>query len=308
MSAVATARRRLRLRRPHLAVSRRTVRLAIVISLAAALLLTGGWFLLRSSSLVAVQHVTITGESGSDAEAIRLALESAALKMTTLDVQTGRLRAAVSRFPEVKGLRVSTGFPHRLVIHVLEVVPVAVVKMFGREVPVTGDGTLLPNVSAHGALPLITLVAPPPGGHLEQPWALSAARLLAVAPPSLLHRLAEAMTVAGHGLVVQIRNGPSIYFGDATQAQAKWSAVVAVLANAGSAGAAYIDVTDPERPVAGATASSASSAATSTTATSTAIGGTTTTPSSTVASSPPTAQTSSPTAGSTGTSTVPSGG
>jgi cell division septal protein FtsQ len=250
--------------------------------------------------------------------------------MTTLDVQTGRLRAAVSRFPEVKGLRVSTDFPHRIVIHVLEVLPIAVVKMFGRDVPVTDDGTLLPNVSARGALPLIALSVPPSGGRLQQAWALGAARLLAAAPPSLLPRLAETMAVAGHGIVVQVRNGPSIYFGDATQVQAKWSAVLAVLANPGSAGAAYIDVTDPERPVAGATASSAatsgaaaSSATTSgTTATtaSTSAGtsvsgatggtssGTSTAPASTAAVSTSTVQTSPVTDGSAASSTAPTGG
>jgi cell division septal protein FtsQ len=266
MSAVITVRRRLRLRRPRLALSRRAVRLAILGFAAAALILTGGWLVLRDSSLVSVEHVTITGETGSDAGAIRLALESAALKMTTLDVQTGRLRAAVSRFPEVKGLRVSTDFPHRIVIHVIELLPVALVKSFGREVPVTGDGTLLPSVSTRTSLPVITLAEPPSGGHLQGAWALGAARLLAAAPPRLLPRLAGAMAVAGHGLVVQIRSGPSIYFGDATHPKAKWSAVVAVLANPSSAGATYIDVTDPARPVAGS-ASPTSATATGTAST-----------------------------------------
>ena len=44
--------------------------------------------------------------------------------------------------------------------------------------------------------------------------------------------------------MAQLRNGPSIYFGDATQLGAKWTAAAEVLADSGSAGAAYIDVTD----------------------------------------------------------------
>ena len=60
-------------------------------------------------------------------------------------------------------------------------------------------------------------------------------------------------TVAGHGLVAQVRGGPSIYFGDATELpRAKWHPATAVLADPSSAGAAYIDVTDPVRPAAGA--------------------------------------------------------
>jgi cell division protein FtsQ len=267
MSAVIGVRRRLRLRRPRVTLSRRAMRLSILGAVALALILTGAWLLLRSSSFVAVQHVTVTGESGPDAAAIRLALASAARKMTTLDVQTTRLRAAVSRFPEIKGLEVRTAFPHRLVIHVIELLPVAIVKAYGREVPVTGDGTLLPNVHVAGSLPLITLTEPPTGRHLQHGWALAAARLLAAAPPRLLSRIAEAMRVAGHGLVVQVRDGPSIYFGDGTDLRAKWTAAVAVLADHGSAGASYIDVTDPERPVAGAgTATTSATSGTSTAA------------------------------------------
>jgi hypothetical protein len=59
--------------------------------------------------------------------------------------------------------------------------------------------------------------------------------------------------------VAQLRNGPSIYFGDANQLAAKWSAAVAVLADSGSAEAVYIDVTDPQRPAAGAGSDSNSS-------------------------------------------------
>ena len=60
------------------------------------------------------------------------------------------------------------------------------------------------------------------------------------------------MTVAPHGLVAQIRGGPSIYFGDATELLQKWIAASEVLADPGSAGAVYIDVTDPQRAAAGA--------------------------------------------------------
>jgi len=239
MSALATAGRRMRLSRERLRISRKRLRLVIAILAITALAAVGGWFLLRDSSLVAVEHVTVTGVEGSDAAAITATLDSAAHRMTTLDVQTGLLRASVAAYPEVKGLRVRAQFPHGLLIDVTEVVPVAVLHAPGREVVLTGDGTLLPNRPVSASLPL------------TEQWARSAAALLADAPSRLLPRLAEATTVAGHGLVVQVRNGPAIYFGDATQAMAKWDAVLVVLADPGSAGASYIDVTDPARPAAG---------------------------------------------------------
>ena len=48
-----------------------------------------------------------------------------------------------------------------------------------------------------------------------------------------------------------LRSGPELYFGASDRLTAKWDSAVAVLANASSAGAAYIDVSDPSRPAAG---------------------------------------------------------
>jgi cell division protein FtsQ len=76
-------------------------------------------------------------------------------------------------------------------------------------------------------------------------------RLLAQAPYQLLPKVQLASSDATHGLVVQMRNGPRVYFGAADRLAAKWDAVAAVLAAPSSAGAGYIDVTDPARPAAG---------------------------------------------------------
>lgn len=265
MSAVTTSTRRVRLHLPRVRVRRQRVRLAIAVALVCVPVLGGGWFLLRDSSFVAVEHVTITGAGGTDGPAIHRALDTAARRMTTLDLNAARLRAAVSGFEEVTGLRVSAQFPHGLVIHVIERLPVGVVLSFGRDTPVAGDGTLLPKVSSSSSLPLIVLAQPPRGARLRQPWSVGAARLLGAAPRRLLPRLSEVMNIAGHGLVVQIRNGPSIYFGSEGQLQEKWTAVLAVLADAGSVGASYIDVTDPARPAAGADSGTSTTASTAST-------------------------------------------
>jgi len=262
MSATATARRRIRLRPVPVRLTARRMRLLVAIAALVILAGLGGWLLVRDSSFVAVDHVTVTGVSGPETGAITATLDAAARRMTTLDVSTARLNAAVSRFPEVKGLRVSTRFPHTLVIHVIELLPVAVVRAPGREVVLTSDGTLLPHAPIRGSLPVITLPEPPSGGTLTQPWARAAAALLAAAPSRLLARISAVTTIAGHGLVAQIRNGPSIYFGSGDAAVAKWAAAVAVLADPGSAGASYIDVTDPARPAAGTSGTAAGSTGT----------------------------------------------
>lgn len=244
--------------RPSLRVPRPRVMLAILV---VALALAGAWLWVRDSSLVAVNRVTVTGESGPDAGQIRSALIASARNMTTLDVRVDQLRTAVAPFPVVKGVDVTTQFPHGMRIRVIEQVAVAEVVVDGRRTAVAGDGTLLHDVVASSALPQIPLRLPPAGHHLIGA-PLAEVRLLAAAPPQLLDRVSQATSVSEHGLVAQLRNGPSIYFGDGSRLTEKWLAASVVLADSKSAGAVYIDVTDPQRPAAGAGPDGSSAGAT----------------------------------------------
>ncbi len=224
----------------------------LIAAVVALLLLLGGAYLwLRDSSLVAVHDVKVTGASGPDASQIRSALVIAARNMTTLDVNIGQLQTAVRPYPDVKRLEVSAQFPHGMRIRVVEQVPVAVLVEAGQKVAVAGDGTLLHDAVPHSSLPQITLPIPPGGQRLTGP-ALAEVRLLAAAPYRMLSEVGGVSDGASHGLVAQLRDGPSIYFGDSAQLSAKWEAAAAVLASVGSAGPVYIDVTDPNRPAAGA--------------------------------------------------------
>jgi cell division protein FtsQ len=212
--------------------------------------LIGGWLWVRDSSLVAVRRVRVAGANGPDAAQIRSALVTAARNMTTLDVQMGQLRTAVAPYPVVKRLAVQTQFPHGMTIHVTEQVPVAIVVAGGRRVAASGDGTLLRDVTPAASLPTVSLPVAPGGNHLSGS-ALGDVRLLAAAPYQLLAKISAVSNDSASGLVAQLRNGPSIYFGDSGHLGVKWSAAIAVLGDMRSAGASYIDVTDPSRPAAG---------------------------------------------------------
>ncbi len=231
-----------------------------LVLIAVLALAAGGWMWLRGSSLVAVQKVSVVGPSGADAGKIRAALVVAARNMTTLDVHMDQLRSAVAPFPVVKGLNVSTQFPHGIRIRVIEQVPVAAVVVAGRTIAVAGDGTLLHDVIASPNLPTIPVTVLPGGTRLSDPHALAAVQLLAAAPYQLLAHVSGVQTTAAHGLVASVRNGPSLYFGDTTRLEAKWAAVATVLADQGSSSSVYIDVTDPERAAAGGAAPAASTA------------------------------------------------
>ncbi len=242
-------RRRRRLPRPGL---RTLAALAAILALAG-----GAWMWLRNSSLVAVQRVTVVGVSGRDAAHIRSALISAAHGMTTLNVKMAALRTAVAPFPVVKQLHVSTNFPHRMRIDVVEQVPVALISAAGVHEAVSADGTLLHGASIPGSLPTIALAVSPGGTHVTGST-LQVIRLLAAAPYQLLGKVSQAAEGAAHGLEAQMRGGPKLYFGTGAGLAAKWAAAAAVLADPGAAGADYIDVTVPARPAAGAGSDSAS--------------------------------------------------
>jgi cell division protein FtsQ len=254
--------RRVSLPRPRLSLRSRFVRRLLIVVVLVGALLLGAWLWVRDSSLVAVTKVTVTGATGPDAGAIRSALVGAARAMTTLDVNMARLRSAVSPFPVVSEVRATTQFPHGIRIRVVERPPVAMVTIAGKNIAVAGDGTLLHDMAVSAPLPLIPLTVPPGGPRLTGP-ALQSARLLAAAPDQLIPKIAQISSEAGHGLVAQLRGGPKIYFGNGSSARAKWLAASAVLADNGSPGASYIDVTDPVRAAAGAGSQSGSTTSSS---------------------------------------------
>jgi len=275
---------------------RLSVRLRVAVAVVAlAAVLGGGWVWLRDSPLVAVRRVTIVGVAGADAGQIRSALTLAARNMTTLDVRLGQLRTAVAPYPVVKDVRASTQFPHGMRIQVIEQLPVGALEAGGRSVAASADGIVLHDVDP-ALLPAIPVHTLPGGSQVTDPTALSALALLASTPSRLLPRISQVTSNYYHGLVVQLRSGPAIYFGDASEEDAKWAAATQVLADSSSAGASYIDVTDPADPAAGVSAQAVAAAGLATTGTSgSTLGGS-------AASGSTGSSTGAPTSGSTGSS------
>ncbi|MDE3133991.1 MAG: cell division protein FtsQ/DivIB [Acidobacteriota bacterium] len=251
MSSGSWARER-RLTIPRLLPRRLRSLHTLALVLVAVLVGWLGWTWYRGSSFVKVQRVTVTGLSGPDVPQIRDALRGAALQMTTLDMNIARLESAVSQYGYVQRLTVAAQGAHAVVIHVAEQVPVAIVQVGGRDQVVDADGQLLSGSTTHGALPVVPLASTPDGTSITAPGARAAIATLAAAPYALLAHVQSATSSSAHGVLVQLRNGPVIYFGPDTQLTPKWTAAVAVLQSTDSAGASYIDVTDPARPAAGA--------------------------------------------------------
>jgi cell division protein FtsQ len=166
-------------------------------------------------------------------------------------VDRERLERTVEAYPVVKGLELSADFPNTLLIRVVEHHAAALVVAEGNRVPVAGDGTVLSGLPAEGRLPTIDAERPFEDGWLADRVALRAVRVAAAAPAALRGRLEELERRKEDGLVVRLREGPELIFGDATRMQAKWTAAARVLADKAAAGASYVDLRLPGRPAAG---------------------------------------------------------
>jgi cell division protein FtsQ len=206
-----------------------------------------GWF--RDSSLVKVRHVEITGVSNSpDAAAIRRELGDTARGMTTLHIDRGALDHAVSAYSIVRSVSASGNFPSTLRVEVHEYAPVAALTgPDGRAVPVAFDGTLLPRV-AKTKLPTVAVTAAPEHDGFESERVRVLVRVLAGAPAPLRAQLDRAYVDKERGILVAMRDGPTLELGTGARLEAKWASATRVLAAPSSSGADEIDVRLPERP------------------------------------------------------------
>jgi cell division protein FtsQ len=208
-----------------------------------------GWLWFRDSSFAAVERISITGSTSSEEAHVRAALESTATGMSTLNLDAEALRESVEPFSSVADLHVKADFPHDLSIEVVEHRPVANVESGGSRMPATGGGLVLDGVKSD-ELPTVASKEPLSDGRVQDRKALLALRVAAAAPPELRER-AERVFWGDDGIALDLRNGPDLIFGDATEARVKWRAAARVLAEDSSAGATYLDLRVPKVVAAG---------------------------------------------------------
>jgi cell division protein FtsQ len=228
-------------------LKRRLTALAVV----SVVLAAGYHFLLRDSSLVAVERVQVTGLTSSDSARVRAALSSAARTMTTLHVDREALERAVEGYPVVRGLEVSPDFPHGLRVHVIEYRPAAIAVSDAGRVPVAGDGTILRGVKVSGSLPTVDVDGALGTDFLADRTARRAAAVAGGAPAVLRERIVDVERRSDDGYVAELRDGPELIFGAATRLRAKWAAAARVLADLEARGASYVDLRIPGRPAVG---------------------------------------------------------
>jgi cell division protein FtsQ len=234
----------------HAVRARRRVRIVLLALIVAGPVLFGGWRWFRSSSLVAVEHVRVSGVQGPNAREIDDALTAAAKRMTTLHVNPRALLAAAAPFHLVRSLSVSTSFPHGMRIKVVEQLPVAVLDVSGSRTAVAADGVVLGPALVSASLPTVSgAYEPPPGGVVHDGSLVGELAVLGAAPHALTPFIARSF-MGPRGLTVAMRDGLEAFFGDSTRPHAKWLALCVVLSDSSSAHASAIDVRSPERAAA----------------------------------------------------------
>jgi len=206
------------------------------------------WF--RNLPLFSIDEVTVSGATTNKA-AIEKAVQQVAGDMTTLHLNDDELRNVVAHFPTVASVGATTSFPHTLNVTVTERLPVAYVKVGDQRTAVSADGYLLLGAAFdRKALPQIE-GATPSGARLDDDSAAQAAILGATPSPLRSHIADSSWSDDDGGVVVSLDNGPDLRFGDGSRAQDKWTAAVAVLSSPAHGSPSYLDVSVPERPVAG---------------------------------------------------------
>lgn len=211
-----------------------------------AAVLVASWWLVRSSSLVAVEQVKVEGLSGYYEKDARKAVVAAAMAMTTMDFDEARIEQAAAEFVDVAGVEVETDFPHTATITVDVRRPVVVARVGGRTVTLSQTGQVMIPEHAVAGLPKIDVPGVIDGDHVTSGRAHQAVRVLGAAPDVLLRKV-ETIKWGKLGIVVKLEGGPELYFGASSDARAKWADAAAVLASSQSRGAAYLDLRVPGR-------------------------------------------------------------
>ncbi len=224
--------------------------------------------MLRDSALFSVDHVSVVGLSRNALPAVSDELLAAARAQTTTDFSTAALRSSIARYTLIDELAVQTQFPHGVtLIEVSERRADRAPRRRRPAVPLAADGSVITGLRHSPRVATVRSAHLPVGGRSRDPFVLLALRVLIDAPAPLRHRVA-AVTIADGALTIHLHRGPRLIFGNEALLHAKWDSAAAVLADASSRGASYIDLRLPSRPAAQVADPATSGSAASTASTS----------------------------------------
>jgi cell division protein FtsQ len=224
--------------------------LLVGFALVAAVL--GAYWGARETSVFAVERVEIQGAPPSVEREVT-ALTKATVGTSLLDVDARKLADRLRALPSVAGASVDRAFPHTLVVKVAAERPVAVVRRGSGAWLVTGAGRVISEIETgtQRNLPRLWVtrsVGVGVGGTLPGNL-IGATRALAAAQETGLRRV-KGVRSKDDQLTLVLTRGPEIRLGAAVDLLLKLTVAARVLPLVED-GTVYLDVSVPERPVAG---------------------------------------------------------
>jgi cell division protein FtsQ len=209
----------------------------------------------RTTSMFAVDQVAVTGVPAQDATAVRQAL-APALGESMLGLDLAELERRAESVPTVASATLDRGFPHTLAIAVVPEVPVAVLRQGAASWLAAAGGRVVAELDpgARPGLPRVWLkrdVDVRVGEWLGGPPLRAVNAVAPLVQEPLPAAVASVVAKRGE-LTLELRSGLELRLGDHTDLAVKLEVarhVIPQLAGSGD----YLDVSVPERPVAGET-------------------------------------------------------
>lgn len=212
----------------------------------------------RGTSAFAVQQVAVAGAPPDVAIEVRQAL-APALGQSLLGLDLAALEHRAEQVPMVAAASFDRGFPHTLRIAVVPEVPVAVLRQGSSSWLAADGGRVVADLEkgARPGLPRIWLKRDVDVRFGESVGGMQLRAIAAVAPlvsNPLPLGVASAVATSGE-LKLVLRNGLELRLGDSRDLPVKLEVARRVIPQLAGAGG-YLDVSVPDRPVAGSTLNS----------------------------------------------------
>jgi len=208
-----------------------------------------------SGPVLGIGTVTVEGYTGPQKAAVQETAELVAATGSMVRVPVGDMRRALERFPGVVDVRVERDWPRSVMVDVTMGEPVAILAVeSGGRYLLSPSGQIMGKAGTTVGLPVISVASPPPGGVLSAPGDRAALLFVGWLQPEVAGRLRNLRFQDGR-LFADLANGLELRIGPPTKLAQKAQALAAVLAQADPKAlgdAAYLDISNPSRPMLGA--------------------------------------------------------
>jgi cell division protein FtsQ len=231
---------------------------ALITGIASMSIAAGLYGIARETGMFAIEHIQVRGGTPAIAEQVRLALRSFG-GTNLLALNGAAVVQKLESLPMIRGATYDRAFPHTLRVLVVPEQPVAVLRRGGSSWLVSARGRVIGSIdrTRFRSLPRIwlpssaqvdigSIVADDDGGA-------AARALTAFSSSGFPRRVAWARVDAG-SLRLGLRSGLELRFGPTTELPLKIAiaqSILPTLVLPANGGPTYLDLSVPDRPVAG---------------------------------------------------------